>query len=53
MPLNWYPEAVPQKRINTETIAKALVDIYSRLGVPEEILSDQGTQFISDCMKEV
>ena len=48
-----YPEAVPLKRIDTETVAEALVDIYSRLGVPEEILSDQGKQFISDCMKEV
>ncbi|KAK3762630.1 hypothetical protein RRG08_051811 [Elysia crispata] len=48
-----YPEAVPLKRIDTETVAEALVDIYSRLSVPEEILSDQGTQFISDCMKEV
>ena len=48
-----YPEAVPLKRIDTETVAEALVDIYSRLCVPEEILSDQGTQFISDCMKEV
>ena len=25
----------------------------SRLGVPEEILSDLGTQFVYDCMKEV
>ncbi|RUS72103.1 hypothetical protein EGW08_020129 [Elysia chlorotica] len=48
-----YPEAVPLRRIDTETVAEALVDIYSRLGVPEEILSDQGTQFISDCMREV
>ena len=48
-----YPEAVPLKRIDTETVAETLVDIYSRLGVPEEILSNQGTQFISDCMKEV
>ena len=38
-----YAEAVPLKRINTETIAEALVDIYSRLGVPEEILSYQET----------
>ena len=29
------------------------MDIFSRLGVPEEILSDLGTQFVSDCMKEV
>ena len=48
-----YPEAVPLKRIDTETVAEALVDMFSRLGVPEEILSDLGTQFVSDCMKEV
>ncbi|GFR64260.1 Gypsy retrotransposon integrase-like protein 1 [Elysia marginata] len=48
-----YAEAVPLRKIDTETVAEALVDIYSRLGVPEEVLSDQGTQFMSDCMKEV
>ena len=48
-----YPEAVPLKNIDTETVAEALVDIFSRLGVPEEILSDLGTQFVSECMKDV
>ncbi|XP_070545582.1 uncharacterized protein [Ptychodera flava] len=48
-----YPEAVPLKRISTEVVAEALVDIYSRVGIPKEILSDLGTQFISDVMKEV
>ena len=48
-----YPEAVPLKNIDTETVAEALVDIFSRLGIPEDILSDLGTQFVSDCMKEV
>ena len=43
-----YPEAVPLKSIDTETVAEALVDIFSRLGVPEEILSDLGTQFVSE-----
>ena len=42
-----YPEAVPLKNIETETVAEALVDIFSRLGVPEEISSDLGTQFVS------
>ena len=46
-----YPEAVPLK--NIDTVAEVLVDIFSRLGVPEEILSDLGTQFVSECMKEV
>ena len=48
-----YPEAIPLKSISTEAIAEALVDIYSRLGVPEEVLSDMSTQFVSECMKEV
>ena len=48
-----YPEAIPLKNVQTETVAEALVDIYSRLGIPEEILSDQGSQFISQCMQEV
>ena len=48
-----HPEVVPLKNIDTETVAEALVDIFSRLGVPEEILSDLGAQFVSECMKEV
>ena len=48
-----YPEAVSLKTIDTETVAEALVNSFNRLGIPEEILSDLGTQFVSDCMKEV
>lgn len=48
-----YPEAVPLQRIETERVAEALIEIFSRVGVPEEILSDMGTQFTSDLMKEV
>ena len=48
-----YPEAVPLKNIETETVVEALLDMYSRLGVPEEVLSDLGTQFVSKCMEDV
>ena len=48
-----YPEAVPFKKITTEAVAEALLDIYSRVGIPEEVLTDQGTQFTSECMQEV
>ena len=41
-----YPEAVPLKNIETETVAEALLDMYSRLGIPEEVLSNLGTQFV-------
>ena len=48
-----YPEAIPLKNIDTETVAEALVDIFSRTGVPKEMLSDRGTQFTSELMNEV
>ena len=50
--INRYPEAVPLKKITTEVVAEALLDIYSRMGIPEEVLTDQGTQFVSACMQE-
>ena len=37
-----YPEAVALKKIDTETVAEALVEIYCRVGIPREILTDQG-----------
>ena len=48
-----YPEAVPLKKITTEAVAVALVDIYSRVGIRKEVLTDQGTQFMSECMQKV
>src|SRR5260221_2407879 len=48
-----YPEAVALKHIDTITVAEALMGIFSRVGVPRELQSDQGTQFTSDLMKEV
>ena len=48
-----YPEAIPLKNIETETVVEALLDMYSCLGIPEEVLSDRGTQFVSKCMEEV
>ncbi|XP_071486350.1 uncharacterized protein [Diadema antillarum] len=48
-----YPEAVALRSIETERIAEALLEIFSRLGLPEEILSDRGAQFTSELMKEI
>lgn len=47
-----YPDAVPLRRIDSDTIAEALLGIYSRVGLPKEILHDQGTQFMSSVMKK-
>ncbi|XP_053406591.1 uncharacterized protein LOC128559314 [Mercenaria mercenaria] len=48
-----YPEAVALPRIETENVAEALLDIFSRVGFPSEILSDRGSQFSSQLMEEV
>ena len=48
-----YPEAVALPKIETERVAEALFEIFTRMGVPHEILSDMGTQFTSDLMKEI
>ena len=36
-----YPEAVPLKMIETESIAEALLKVFSRVGFPKDILSDR------------
>eukprot|EP00745_Piridium_sociabile_P002381 TRINITY_DN1145_c0_g1_i6.p1 TRINITY_DN1145_c0_g1~~TRINITY_DN1145_c0_g1_i6.p1 ORF type:complete len:1434 (+),score=199.20 TRINITY_DN1145_c0_g1_i6:329-4630(+) len=48
-----YPEAIPLRKIDTVSVAEALMVVFSRVGYPEEILSDCGSQFISDLMKEI
>ncbi|XP_063597903.1 uncharacterized protein LOC134774421 [Penaeus indicus] len=48
-----FPEAVPLKNIDSVTVAENLINIFSRVGIPKEILSDRGTQFKSDLIKEV
>ncbi|XP_037803935.1 uncharacterized protein LOC119598356 [Penaeus monodon] len=48
-----FPEAVPLRNIDTVTVAEALLSIFSRVGIPKEMLSDRGTQFKSDLMAEI
>jgi len=48
-----YPEAVPLKDIQAETVAETLVNMFTRVRVPKEILSDQVSQFLSAVMEEM
>lgn len=48
-----YPEATALTGIDTEQVAEALINIFSRVGVPEELVSDRGSQFTSGMMDEV
>ena len=46
-----YPDAIALKNITAENVAEAMLEIYARVGLPDEILHDQGTQFMSAVMK--
>ena len=48
-----YPEAIALPSIETTRVAEAMVDAFSRVGIPNEILTDQGSQFTSALMKEI
>ena len=48
-----YPEAVALPRIEAERVAEALLEVYTRLGITQEVLTDMGTQFTSEVMREV
>ncbi|KAL5516790.1 hypothetical protein EMCRGX_G002203 [Ephydatia muelleri] len=47
------PEAVPVKAVDAEHIAEELVRIFARVGIPEEMLTDQGSNFTSQLLSEI
>ena len=48
-----YPEAVPLRSIDAEHVAEEIVKVFARVGIPEEILTDQGSNFTSQLLAEV
>ena len=46
-----YPEAIPLKQHTVAEVAQALGTVFSRFGFPQEILSDQGSDFMSELMQ--
>lgn len=48
-----YPEAVPLRNIDAETVAEELVKIFARVGIPQEVLTDQGSNFQSQLLQEL
>ena len=41
-----WPEAIPLKGVTARAVAQGMVQIFSRTGIPLELLSDQGPQFV-------
>jgi len=48
-----WPDAIPLRNMTAQTVADGLIQIVSRTGLPRQILSDQGTQFTGNLMKEL
>lgn len=48
-----YLEVFPPKSVKAKTVAFSLVQFFSRVGFPHEILTDQGTNFMSTFLKQV
>ena len=48
-----YPEAIPLRSIEAETITDELVKLFSRVGIPQDILTDQGSNFTSKLLQEL
>ena len=40
-----FPEAYPLRRFTAVSVADKLMDLFSRVGVPNKTLTDQGTNF--------
>ena len=48
-----YPEAIALPSTEAERIAKELIKVFSHVRIPEEILTDQGANFMSTLLQEI
>ena len=48
-----YPEAIPLRNIDAETTSEAMVEVFTRYGIPPEVLTDQGSNFMAELMQRV
>lgn len=48
-----YPEAFVLKSCDAESVANALIELFSRVGIPKVILTNQGTNFTSKLIKKL
>ncbi len=49
---NRFPEAIPLRSATSKAVARELVQLFSWVGIADEILTDQGSCFMSMLMKE-
>ncbi len=47
-----YPEAIPLRRMDDNSVIDGLLNFFGHFGLPKELLSDRGTNFTSKLMME-
>ena len=48
-----WPEAIPLRAITARAVATGMIEIFARTGIPLQILTDQGSQFLSSLEKHL
>lgn len=49
----YYPKAIPLRKATAKAISKELFMLFSHVCIPSEILTDQGTPFLSRLMTDI
>ena len=48
-----YPEAILLKDVRAETVAEGMAEVFSRIGVSRQLLTDQGSQFVGKMVQQL
>lgn len=48
-----YPEAIPVRTVDAPTVTQAIMDMFSRFGLPDQLLSDNGGVFRGKLAQEL
>ena len=48
-----WPEAIPLKAQTARAVATGMVEVFARTGIPLQLLSDQGSQFLGSMVKHL
>lgn len=46
-----YLEAFPLRKVKARQIANCLIQMFSKVGIPKEIITDQGSKFTSHFLR--
>ena len=48
-----WPEAIPLRSITAKVVAAGMVEVFSRTGIPLQLVTDQGAQFVGSVVSQL